>query len=238
MPRDAPSSKTRSRAICRSPTFVATSVSPMRIWNKDIFSPSNSSTARRGRKAELLDAPINGFLAIKEQFTSYFSGVSGVETVSAEVADVNPCERVNFAINSLFGKTPKFVDLGLSATHTTDKLRSIFVPATRVGGLTDDSDRLTSSHGIAKVTADRASEAKAYSDYIEISEFETMNVFERENNSGTRLNQITRPDQYISRINPESRFNSDSQINPDSRINPDSQINYLILIQSFHLTNF
>ena len=130
-----------------------------------------------------------------------------METVSAEVADVNTCERVNFASNSVFGKNPKFVDLGLSAAHTADKLNSTFVPATRVGGLTDNSDGLTYSHGIEKVTVDRVSEAKSYSDYIKNSEFETMNVFERENNSRTRLNQnirMTRPDQNISRINPES----------------------------------
>ena len=91
--------------------------------------------------------------------------------------------------------------------HTADKLKSIFVPAIRAGGLTDNSDGLTSSHGIAKVAADRVSEAKAYSDYIKNSEFETMNVFERENNAGTRLNQ------NISRINPESRINLDRRIN-------------------------
>ena len=133
-----------------------------------------------------------------------------METVSAEIDDLNPCERVNFASNSVFGKTPKFVGLRLSPSHTADKLKPIFVPDTRSGGLTDNSDRLASSHGIAKVTADRASEAKVYSDYIKNSEFETMNVFERENNSGTQKNQMTRPDQYTSRINPESRFNSDS----------------------------
>ena len=62
----------------------------------------------------------------------------------------------------------------------------------------DNTDGHTPSHGIAKVTADRASEAKAYSDYIKNSEFETMKVFEFENNSGTQLNQD------ISQINPES----------------------------------
>ena len=46
-----------------------------------------------------------------------------------------------------------------------------------------------------------------------------MKVFEFDNNSGTRLNQMTEPDQDISRFNP------DCQINPESRINPDSQIN-------------
>ena len=76
--------------------------------------------------------------------------------------------------------------------------------------MTDKTDRLLSSHGFAKVTADRVSEAKAYSDFIKSSEFETMKVFEFENNYGTRLNQMTRPDQDISQINPESRINPES----------------------------
>ena len=164
--KDASYSETRSRATYGSPTFVVTSVSPTRIEKKDIFSPSNSSTARRGRNAEPFDASINGFPAVNEHSTSYFSGVSGVETISIEVADINPCKRVNFASNSVFGKTPKFVDLGLLPACTADKLKSIFFFPTRVGGLTDNFGALTSSHGILKVTADRASEAKEYREYI------------------------------------------------------------------------
>ena len=141
--------ETRSRASCGSPSFAVTSVSLTRIRNQDIFSPSNSSTARRGRDADLFD--------------------------SSE---------------------------GLSTAHTSDKLKSVIVPATRAGGLTDNTDRLTSSHGISKVAVDRVSEAKAYSDYIKNSEFETMKVFEFENISGNQLNQMTQLDQDISRINP------------------------------------
>ena len=89
-----------------------------------------------------------------------------METVSAEVADFNPRERMNFARNSVFGKTPKFVDLRLSPSHTADKPKSIFVPDTIPGGLTDKSIGITSRHHIAEVAADRVSEAKAYSDYI------------------------------------------------------------------------
>ena len=176
----------------------------MQIGNQDIFSPSNSSTARRGRNAEPFDTSINQFSAVNGHSTSYFRGVSGAETVSAEVADVNPCERVKFASNAVFGKNPKFVDVGISPAHTADKLKSVIGPATRVRGLTDNSNLLVSSHGIAKVAANRVSEAKAYSDYIKISEFETMNVFEIRNNSGTQLNQMTQPDHDISRINPDS----------------------------------
>ena len=106
--------------------------------------------------------------------------------------------------------------MGILTAHTADKLKSVIGPATRAGGLTDNSDGLTSSHGISKVVADRVSEAKAYSDYVKNSEFETMIFFEFKNNSGTRLDQMTQPDQDISRINPESRINTESRINLDS----------------------
>ena len=98
---------------------------------------------------------------------------------------------MNFASNPVLGESPKFVDLRLSTAHTADKLKSVIGPVTRAGGLTDNSDRLTPSHGISKVAADRVSEAKAYSDYIKNSGFETMKFFEFKKNSGTRLNQMT-----------------------------------------------
>ena len=63
-PRYASSSKTRSRASCQSPMFVATSVSPTWIGNQYIFSPSHPSITKRGRKDEPFDASINGFSAV------------------------------------------------------------------------------------------------------------------------------------------------------------------------------
>ena len=105
--------ETRSRASFGSPKFVDSSISSTRIRNQDIFSPSDSSTARRGKNAEPFDASINRFSAVNGHSTSYFSGVSSAETVSSEVADVHPCERVNFPSNAVFGENPKFMDLGL-----------------------------------------------------------------------------------------------------------------------------
>ena len=51
------------------------------------------------------------------------------------------------------------------------------------------SDWLASMHCIAEITVDRVSKAKLYSDFIKKFEFETMNVFEQENNSGIRLTE-------------------------------------------------
>ena len=77
MPREASSSEKRSRASLQIPMFVATSVSPTRIGNLYTFSLSHPSTARRGRNADPFVTSINGFLAVNEHSTSYFSVVSG-----------------------------------------------------------------------------------------------------------------------------------------------------------------
>ena len=123
-----------------------------------------------------------------------------METVSDEVADVNPRKKMNFASNYVFGKTPKFVDLGLSPAHTTDKLKSVFNSATRAGGLKDNSDRIASRNSILEVTEGRVSKVQAYRDHIKNSDFETRNVFEQENIQLTRQDQniqLTRQDQNI-----------------------------------------
>ena len=81
-PRDVNSAKTKSRLISQIPSFNSTSVSPARIRNQEVISPSHLSIAKRGRNAEPFDAPINGTLAINSHSTSYFSGVIGLEAVS------------------------------------------------------------------------------------------------------------------------------------------------------------
>ena len=67
------------------------------------------------------------------------------------------------------------------------------------------------------------SEAKAYSDYIKNSEFETMNAFEQENSSGTRINSGIR----LTEDNSGNRINSGIQPtenNSLSRLNENSPL--------------
>ena len=53
----------------------------------------------------------------------------------------------------------------------------------------DISNWLASRHSCEEVTVGRVSEAKVFSDYIKNSDLETTKVFERENNSVTRLTE-------------------------------------------------
>ena len=112
-----------------------------------------------------------------------------METVSGESADVNSRDGMEFVSKSVLGESPNFVDLRLSPANAADKLKFVFALATRVEGLTDNSDWIASMHGYKEVTAGIVSESKAYSNYIKNSEFEITKVFERENISGTQLTE-------------------------------------------------
>ena len=93
----------------------------------------------------------------------------GLEEVSREVTDIDASKNMNFAINPVLGKTPKFVVLQLSTVITTDKLNSVFFPVTRAEGLISHSNWLASRHSIVEVTADRVRDAKAFRNYIQNS---------------------------------------------------------------------
>ena len=187
-PKDVNSSETNFRLNSPSPGSNPNSITPVRYGAQDVISPSHISIAKRDRNAEPLEAPIDVSLAVNGQSTSFFRKVIVLETVPGEVADVNACERMNFTSNSVLGESPKFMDLGLSPANTADKLNSVLSSATRAEGLTENSEWIASRHGCKEFTLGIVSKAKAYSDYIKNSEFETMNVFERENSSETRIN--------------------------------------------------
>ena len=177
----------------------------MQFRDQGIINPRHPGSIIKGdRNAEPFNAHINGNPTKNSDPTRFLSHKVGVKAVPGKVVDVNTSKRINSASNPVLRESPNFVDLWLSAAHTADKLKSVIGPATRAGGLTDNSDRLTSRHGIAEVSADRVSETKIHSDYIKNSEFETMNVFEFEYNLG-------------SRINPDSRINSPIQISSPIR---------------------
>ena len=175
MPQDI-SSDDNYRLCSQGSSCRGNSVSPTRTGNQYIFIPSQPSITKRDRNAKPLDASINDFSAVNGLSTSYFSGVIGLEAVSAEIVDINLHKRMNFASDYVLGKTPRLVDFGPSPSHTTDKIKSVISPATRAGGLTDHSDWIAPMHRIEEVTERRVSKVQAYSDYNKNSEFETINV--------------------------------------------------------------
>ena len=165
MPRDV-SSDENSRLSSPISGSNPNSVFPARFGNQEVISPSHPSIAKKGRNAETIDAHIDGYLDVNGHSMSYLSVVISLETVLKEFTDVNAHERMNFASNSALGESLKSVDLGISPANTADKLNSVFAPATRAIGSTDNSDWLASRYCCKEVTVVKERKAKSYSDYI------------------------------------------------------------------------
>ena len=113
MPWDVNSSETNPRLNYTSPVSNPNSISQVLFGKQEVFIPSHSNISKRDRNAEPLDAPIDGYLAVNGHSTSFFRKVIGLEIVPREVVNVNACERMNLASNSVLGESPKFVGLGL-----------------------------------------------------------------------------------------------------------------------------
>ena len=129
-----------------------TSNSSTRNGNQDIVIPRSSIIANKARNAEPLDTPINRILDVHGHPTSIFSKVIDPKTVSGESGDVYACESMDFASNSVVSESPNFMDLGLSPANTTDKLKSVIVPTTRVEGFVDISNWIASRRGCEEFT--------------------------------------------------------------------------------------
>ena len=151
-PWDVKTSVATVRLTPLIPILDSTSNSPTLNGNQDIVISRPSIIATEARKAETLDAHINRISAVHGHSMSIFSKLIGSKTVSEESADIYTLKRMELASNSVVAKSPKYMDLGLSLANTTDKLKSVIGPTTRVEGLMDGSDWLASRHGCKEVT--------------------------------------------------------------------------------------
>ena len=185
MPRDVNYSVVNARLNTPIPSFNSTSISQAWTGTQENISPRRSIITKRARNTEPLDAPINRFLDVNGHSMFITRKVIGLETVPRQASDVYARKMMDFTSNAFIGKSPNFMDLGLSPAHTTGDLKSVISRATRIEGLKYSSDSLASKKGIEEVTFERVSEVQAYINYIKNLEFETMNVFERENISVT-----------------------------------------------------
>ena len=113
------------------------------------------------RNSEPLDASININPAKHRDPTPSWSKVISSKTFTNESADVYASGRMNFRSDTVLSKSPNFITFGLSSVNTMDELRSVYIPTTRSGRLTDGSYWLLSGQGISESTADRVSGTKA-----------------------------------------------------------------------------
>ena len=165
-PQEVNTAVATARLTLQSPNFIGTSNSPTQTGTQDIFRPRRSIISQKSRNAKPLDAPINRFLAIHGHPTPIFSKVISPKTVPDKNADFYAHKRMDLVSNSVVAEIPNFMDFSLSPANTTDKLKSVIGPTTRVERLTNICDWLESRHGCEEVTVGRVREAKAFSDYI------------------------------------------------------------------------
>ena len=71
------------------------------------------------------------------------SRVIGRKTFTNKISDVYARSQMDFGSVTVLSESPNFMDFGLSSVNTTDEIRSVFVPATRIGR---PMDRSTGSH--------------------------------------------------------------------------------------------
>ena len=72
---------------------------------------------------------------------------------------------MNFGSDTVFSKSPNFMNFGMSSVNTTDSHGSVFAPTTRVGRPTYGFNWLPPGHDIIQDAADRVSEKKAKNHY-------------------------------------------------------------------------
>ena len=72
---------------------------------------------------------------------------------------------MNFGSDTVFSKSPNFMDFGLSPVNTMDELGSVFVPTTRIRRPTDGSNCIPPGHYTSDATSDRVRRTRAKNNY-------------------------------------------------------------------------
>ena len=101
--------------------------------------------------------------------------------------------RMNFASDTVFSKSPKFMDLGLSSVGTTDKLGSVFSPTSRIGSSTHGNNWLVRSHSISGATADIVIRTESKHNYNFKNVFKTRKDKVVDQDFGHQNDSMSRP---------------------------------------------
>ena len=107
---------------------------PISIGSQSIEGPMWSIIPQKARNAKPLDASINRFPAEHRDPTPGWSKIIVSKVVT------NARGRMSFGSDTVLSGNTTFMKFGLSLVNTTDKLRSVIFPTTRVGRMTNGSD--------------------------------------------------------------------------------------------------
>ena len=133
----------------------STTSSLNRTGSQDIISPRESIFPQWSRDAQQFDTSINGIYSEHRDPAPTRSKVIAQKFTNKSSAEVNLRCRMNLTRDAVLAKSPNFVNLGLSYVETSDELRSVFIPTTRIIIMTDGSNWIPPGHIIGEVTADR-----------------------------------------------------------------------------------
>ena len=160
--------------ILTTPVYIGDrpSVSPTRMRSQDIGSPSGSISPQEVRNALPFDTSINVIYDKYRDPAPTFSEVIGQKFSDEYSSDVYSLCRMNLIYDTILAESPNFINIGLLAVHTSYELRSVFIPATRIGNPADGSNCLPPGHIIGEVTADRMSRTRSEQNYSYKTDFE------------------------------------------------------------------
>ena len=149
------------------------SVSPTSMGIQQIGITSGSLGPQEVRDAQTLDTSINGISGEHREPAQSFSNLISCKLSNGSRAYIYSLCRMNLTHDAVLTKSPNFVNLGLSSVHTSDELRSVFVPTTIIGNPTDGYNWLPPGYIVGKVTADRMIRTMSEKNYTAKNYYET-----------------------------------------------------------------
>ena len=152
---------------------VGTTVSPIITGSQDIISPKEPTSSVEVRNEKPFHTSIHGNSAENWDPTPTFSKLTGREFSDDSSADIYLFCRVKFTHDAVITEIPNFMNLGLSAFHTSDELVSFSIPANRIGRPMNGSNCLLPVHIIGEVIASRMSRTRSEQNYCSKTDFET-----------------------------------------------------------------
>ena len=165
IPQDRNIIKISPRATTPVRTGTGPSAPPISIGSQKIGDPRGAIIPKEVMSADPLNASIDIIPSKHRDPTPTWIEVIGSKFINKSITNIYAHIRMNFASDTVFSKSPNFMDLGLSSVDTTDELRSVFTTTTRIDSENHESYWILRSLCISKSSADRVSSKKEKNHY-------------------------------------------------------------------------
>ena len=136
IPIDMNTAGVSPRSTTQVLTSTGTSTPPIRIRSQDIGIPGVSIGPQKFRNAH----PLIYFLLNMGTLCPFSVRWSVAKQSLTKSPTSTRAKRMDFGSKYVLSESPNFLDFGMSPANTPDTFKSIIVPTTRVGRLTNGSD--------------------------------------------------------------------------------------------------